>query len=113
MNINWRPETAEQEAHMMEHLDFEEREILMAQNAEDYEFPPSDTRQIQRVKKAARATMAKSERITLRLTPPDLQAIKHCAAREGMPYQTLIASLIHKYITGQLLPRSADEEKNE
>jgi len=109
MSINWRPETEEKEALLMEHLDPEEREILAAQNADDYEFPPSDMEQVKRLKAAARVTMAKSERITIRLTPADLQAIKHCAAREGVPYQTLIASLIHKYVTGQLVPRPSRE----
>lgn len=107
MSINWRPETEEEEARMMEHLDPEEREILATQNAADYEFPPSDPEQVKRLKAAARATLAKSERITIRLTPADLQAIKHCAAREGVPYQTLIASLIHKYVTGRLVPQSS------
>ncbi len=39
-HINWRPMTAEDEAQMMEHLDPEEREILAAQNAKEYTFPP-------------------------------------------------------------------------
>src|SRR6266487_769472 len=39
-HINWRPMTAEDEAQMMEHLDPEEREILAAQNAKEYAFPP-------------------------------------------------------------------------
>ena len=35
----------------------------------------------------------------------DLQALKHCAAREGVPYHTLISSVLHKYVTGQLVPQ--------
>ena len=105
MSINWHPKTEEEEARMREHLEPEEREILEAQNAEGYEFPPGNTEQVERLKVAARATMAKTERITVRLSPPDLQAIKRKAVQEGIPYQTLIASLIHKYVTGQLVSR--------
>jgi len=39
------------------------------------------------------------------LTRADLAAIKIRAAQQGMGYQTLIASLVHQYVTGQLVPR--------
>ena len=41
---------------------------------------------------------------TTRLAKMDLQALKHCASREGMPSHTLISSVLHKYVTGQLVP---------
>lgn len=52
-------------------------------------------------KKAAVATMKrlkKNKRINIRLSESDLEAIKLKAIKEGMPYQTLINSIIHKYI---------------
>jgi len=104
--INWRPVTAADEAQMMEHLDPEEREILAAQNAEDYTFPPpASLEEVRRFQTIARHTLAKSERIGLRLTRADLAAIKIRAAQQGIGYQTLIASLVHQYVTGQLVPR--------
>ena len=104
--INWRPMTAEDEAQMMEHLDPEEREILAAQNAKEYTFPPpASPEEVRRFRTIARHTLAKSERIGLRLTKADLAAIKIRAAQQGMGYQTLIASLVHQYVTGQLVPR--------
>ena len=51
---------------------------------------------------AARNFMKKSERINIRLTKHDLAGIKRIAAREGMPYQTLISSILHKYAAGYL-----------
>jgi predicted DNA binding CopG/RHH family protein len=41
--------------------------------------------------------------ITLRMEGADLEAIKRLAEQEGMPYQTLIGSLVHKYVTGALV----------
>jgi predicted DNA binding CopG/RHH family protein len=103
--INWRPVTAADEAQIMEHLDPEEREILAAQNAEEYTFPPpASPEEVRYFRTIARHTLAKSERIGLRLTKADLAAIKIRAAQQGMGYQTLIASLVHQYVTGQLVP---------
>lgn len=102
----WRPETENDEAQMMKDLDPEEREVLELQNAEGYEFPPAaSAEEVQRFRTIARTTMAKSERIGLRLTRADLEAIKIRAAKQGLGYQTLIASLIHQYVTGQLVLR--------
>jgi predicted DNA binding CopG/RHH family protein len=107
--INWRPRTAEEEAQMMKHLDPEEREILAAQDAAAYTFPPpASPEEVRNFQTIARHTLAKSERIGLRLTKTDLAAIKIRAAQQGMGYQTLIASLVHQYVTGQLVPRDRD-----
>jgi len=57
------------------------------------------------LEQAARNTLKKSARVNIRLSPMDLQGIKHVAVREGLPYQTLIASVMHKFVTGQLVPR--------
>ncbi len=54
---------------------------------------------------AARAFLAKSARVNIRLAPNDLMGLKTKAAQEGMPYQTLIASVLHKFVTGQLASR--------
>lgn len=51
---------------------------------------------------AARATAIKDRRVNIRLSAGDLQDIQVKALEEGMPYQTLIASVLHKYVTGQL-----------
>ena len=51
---------------------------------------------------AAQATMRKNKNINIRISENDLESIKLQAAREGLPYQTLIGSLIHKYATGSL-----------
>lgn len=54
---------------------------------------------------AARAHRMKSARVNIRMAPMDLEGIKSKADREGMPYQTLISSVLHKYVTGQFVAR--------
>jgi predicted DNA binding CopG/RHH family protein len=52
-------------------------------------------------KEAARATFIKDRRVNVRLSSPDLMDIQTRAAEEGVPYQTLIASVLHKFVTGR------------
>lgn len=63
-------------------------------------------RDLSRVRKhyqeAARETLRKDKRINIRLSQKDLEGIQSRAAREGMPYQTLISSIIHKFVIGNL-----------
>ncbi|MBX7148660.1 antitoxin [bacterium] len=52
--------------------------------------------------KAADNYLTKDTRINIRLSAPDLKLLKRRAAEEGLPYQTLIASVLHKFVTGRL-----------
>ena len=61
--------------------------------------------ELSRLKAAARATAIKDKRVNIRLSSGDLQDIQVKALEEGMPYQTLIASILHKYVAGQLSER--------
>ncbi len=63
--------------------------------------------ELNRLKSAARATAIKDRRVNIRLSAGDLQDIQVKALAEGMPYQTLIASVLHKYVTGRLEERKA------
>jgi predicted DNA binding CopG/RHH family protein len=83
-------------------FDAEERELLRATEAGDWVSVPDLATQKAHLEAAARSTRTKTERITLRLSAVDLTALKLCAAREGLPYQTLMTSVLHKYVTGQL-----------
>lgn len=53
----------------------------------------------------ARATLKKDRRINIRLSQKDLEALQTLALEEGIPYQTLIASILHKYVSGSLVER--------
>ena len=58
--------------------------------------------EIKKAKKAAEATLTKSERMNIHISPNDLRRLKIKAMEEGMPYQTLVSNIIHKYLIGQL-----------
>jgi predicted DNA binding CopG/RHH family protein len=59
-----------------------------------------------RYEKYAEATLKKDRRVNIRISGKDLSAIQKRALDEGIPYQTLIASLLHKYAAGRLVERS-------
>jgi predicted DNA binding CopG/RHH family protein len=58
--------------------------------------------ELAKYKAAARATAIKDRRVNIRLSSGDLNDIQVKALEEGIPYQTLIASVLHKYVTGRL-----------
>jgi predicted DNA binding CopG/RHH family protein len=62
--------------------------------------------ELSRFRAAARATAIKDRRVNIRLSSGDLQDIQAKALEEGLPYQTLIASVLHKYVTGRLSERA-------
>jgi len=51
-------------------------------------------------------TLTKDQRMNIRITKNDLDGIKLKALEEGIPYQTLVASIIHKYVTGKLCEKN-------
>ena len=63
--------------------------------------------ELARFKAAARATAIKDRRVNIRLSSIDLNDIQVKALEEGIPYQTLIASVLHKYVTGRLAEKPA------
>ncbi len=63
--------------------------------------------ELEKFKSAARATALKDRCINIRISSGDLQEIQVKAREEGVPYQTLIASVLHRYVTGQLV-KTAD-----
>ena len=85
----------------------EERETLAAYERGEFVSQGLGP-QAEPLRAAARATPPKDQRINIRLATADLREIQLRAGEEGLPYQTLIASVLHKYATGRLvdLPRS-------
>lgn len=47
----------------------------------------------------------KEKRISIRVFSSDLEKLKEIAEEEGLPYQTLVTSVLHKFTTGRLVPR--------
>lgn len=86
-------------------LDSEEKALM--ESIESGEWQPVENVEEGKEKamEAARATLKKDRRINLRLTEKDYYQIQLKAIEEGIPYQTLIASLVHKYLNGSLTPQ--------
>lgn len=84
-------------------LDPEEQEILDA--FERGELVPVKDREarLAELRESAKVTLNKERRINIRITLRDLIALKGRAQQEGMPYQTLAASVLHKYVEGRLI----------
>ena len=82
-------------------IDIKEEEILSA--FEEGQLKSVATKSVlAKFKAVARATAIKDRRVNIRLSSGDLNDIQVKALEEGIPYQTLIASVLHKYVTGRL-----------
>ena len=66
--------------------------------------------ELAKFKAAARATALKDRRVNIRLSSVDLNDIQVRALEEGIPYQTLIASVLHKYVTGRLAEQPSSKK---
>ncbi len=87
---------------MAQKLEREEGQMLRSFERGEWRAVKNLAREKQRYRKAAATTMRKDQRVNLRISKPDLDAIRLRAAEEGLPYQTLIASVLHKYASGRL-----------
>jgi predicted DNA binding CopG/RHH family protein len=82
-------------------LDKYEKDVLAAFESGKLK-PVASKAELALMREAARATSIKDQRINIRLSKGDLRDIQARALQEGVPYQTLIASVLHKYVTGRL-----------
>jgi predicted DNA binding CopG/RHH family protein len=83
-------------------LDSEERQILDTFNRGEW---ISKGENLDKYKETAKQTFAKKRRINFRVSERDFRGIQIRARQEGMPYQTLVSSVVHKYLSGQLKER--------
>jgi len=86
-------------------LNKEEMALLESVEAGEWESIPDLDKEILISKQYARATFKKDKRLNIRISKHDLDALKVKALEEGMPYQTLVSSILHKYTTGRLAER--------
>ncbi len=80
----------------------EEKDILESVENGEWETVPNFKQEAMRYQEAARATLRKDKRVNIRMTERDLVHFQKKAMEEGLPYQTLISSILHKYINGNL-----------
>ena len=87
----------------MSKLDQEEQEIVEAFESGKLKRVKRSTDELKLHQVAAEATFKKDARINIRLSSRDLRALQARALQEGLPYQTLVSSVLHKYVDGQLV----------
>jgi predicted DNA binding CopG/RHH family protein len=94
----------------MKFHDQKELELMKSIETEGWVSVNNLEEEINKAKKAAEATLKKSERMNIRISPNDLRRLKIKAMEEGMPYQTLVASILHKYLIGRLQEQREQKE---
>lgn len=91
----------------MAKLDKEERELLKSVEAGEWKSVRNREREVSRYQEYAKATFRKDRRVNIRISGKDLEALQKRALEEGIPYQTLISSVLHKYVSGRFQERGA------
>ena len=87
-------------------LDKEEQELVDSFERGEWRSVPNLQREKKKAQKIAAATFKKDRRVNIRISSKDLLGLQKRALEEGIPYQTLISSVLHKYISGGLKERS-------
>ena len=87
-------------------LDKEERDILESFERGEWRPVADRSREIARHVRYARNTLAKDRRVNIRISSKDLEEIQARAVEDGMPYQTLMASVLHRYVSGRFVETS-------
>lgn len=87
---------------MKDQLSVEERDILNRFERGELRSTPDAEREIEIARRSARNTFNKTKRVNLRVTERDFNLAHSRAREEGIPYQTLLSSVIHKYLSGRL-----------
>ena len=83
-------------------IDADEKELVESVERGEWKSAGGGKRERTRYARHAKATFRKDRRLNIRLSSKDLEAIQKRALAEGLPYQTLISSLLHKYASGRL-----------
>ena len=86
--------------------DKEEKSIVDAYEKGRIPLSTPSKKEIEAIKATARNTLVKDKRITIRLYDHDYQGIQKKAIEMGIPYQTLISGIIHRYIEGELISKT-------
>lgn len=89
----------------MKRMNRYEKEVLAAYERGELKSVVTSEASLRRYREYARATLTKNRRVNIRMSMLDLADIQARAAEEGIPYQTLMASVLHKFVTGRLLER--------
>lgn len=80
----------------------EEKELELSFERNEWKSVSNKKSYLNKFKIAAKNTMAKDKRMNIRIAGKDIQLLKTKALEIGIPYQTLVSSILHQYVTGKL-----------
>lgn len=80
-----------------------ERELLASFERGEWKPVKNQKKENERYRELAAEALKKSRRVNIRISAMDLEGLQAKAAEEGLPYQTLMASVLHKYVSGRLV----------
>jgi predicted DNA binding CopG/RHH family protein len=88
-------------------MKFDEEEKELFESVERGEWTSIDNleNEIAQAREAAESTYGKDQRMNIRISSRDIGMLKVRAREEGIPYQTLVSSIIHRYLAGRLVER--------
>ena len=82
-------------------LTADEKEILNSFEEGEWVSVPDSETEIEKHRQYARNTLKKDRRINIRISSRDLETLQLMAVEDGLPYQTLISSILHRYVSGR------------
>ena len=86
-------------------LDAEEKKLLDSYDRDEWIPVKNPKHEIKNLREYAKNTLQKDKRINIRMSSKDLDQVQFIAVQEGVPYQTLISSILHKYVSGYLVEK--------
>jgi len=88
------------------YIDKEEKMLMESLDSIDLDALQNDTENIETLQASAKEFVKQKEtKMNIRISASELEKIKQIAELEGLKYQTFIKSVLHKYITGQLIDK--------
>ncbi len=87
-------------------LNKNEKDLLSSFENDEWIEVPNMKIEIKKHINYAKASLRKDKRVNIRISQKDLESIQRKAIEEGIPYQTLISSLIHKFVSGNLVDKN-------
>lgn len=89
-------------------LDKKEQALFVSIEEGEWKSVADLEEEIKESKESAKETFTKNQRMNIRIAQRDLKALKVRALEEGIPYQTLVSSIIHKYLSGVLIDKKTE-----
>ena len=93
-------------------LDKYEKDILESYENDEWIEVSDMKNEIKKHAGYAKSTIRKDKRVNIRMSQRDLESIQRKALEEGIPYQTLISSLLHKFVNGRLIEKNNAADRN-